>query len=474
MSKNEPLHVLVVEDDADTRQNLADVLELDEYQVDSAASAEELLRERDWSQISVVILDRKLPDGTAEELLPKLRKIAPHAAVIVATGYADVNGAISAIRNGAADYLIKPIQVDILRATIARIVERRDLAREKERHQDALRAILETSPCMIVILRFDHRIVYFSPFAEKLTGYTAHDVFGQDFYKLFLPEEKMPLEDVLVRQHENEVRCHDGSFRSIVWNANQLHDYDGAVAVLAVGLDITERKRSEERALQAQRLAAIGETMTGLAHESRNALQRSTACLEMLALEVEDRPEALDLVCRIQRAQRDLQQLYEEVRQYAAPLKLNRAKTDLGRSWRETWADLATIREGRGLELIEEIAAADLTCCVDRFALGQVWRNILENAIHVSPAGGRITVICSDVNQEGLPALRIVFRDQGPGLTADQRKRIFEPFFTTKTKGTGLGMAIAQRIVHSHGGNIEVGTRSTSGAEIIVTIPRGE
>ena len=70
-----------------------------------------------------------------------------------------------------------------------------------------------------------------------------------------------------------------------------------------------------ERALQTERLAAIGEMVAGLAHESRNALQRSKACLEMLALEVEDRPEALDLVARTQRAHDHLSTLYEEVRQ---------------------------------------------------------------------------------------------------------------------------------------------------------------
>jgi signal transduction histidine kinase len=65
-----------------------------------------------------------------------------------------------------------------------------------------------------------------------------------------------------------------------------------------------------------------------------------------------------------------------------------------------------------------------------------------------------------------------VFRDNGPGLTADQRERIFEPFYTTKTKGTGLGMAIAKRIVQSHGGRIEAGDAPGRGAQIIVTLPR--
>jgi signal transduction histidine kinase len=69
-------------------------------------------------------------------------------------------------------------------------------------------------------------------------------------------------------------------------------------------------------------------------------------------------------------------------------------------------------------------------------------------------------------------AFRIVIRDNGPGLTAEQQNRIFEPFFTTKTKGTGLGMAIAKRVVDAHGGVIQVGNSRSGGAEIVIILPR--
>ena len=68
-------------------------------------------------------------------------------------------------------------------------------------------------------------------------------------------------------------------------------------------------------------------------------------------------------------------------------------------------------------------------------------------------------------------SFRLAFRDNGPGLNPDQRQRIFEPFFTTKTKGTGLGMAIAKRIVEAHGGQIAVGSGVDQGTEILVTLP---
>src|SRR5262245_16720860 len=108
------LHVLVIDDDADTRANLRDILGLDGYHVETAGTAAEVLRRDDWASFSAILLDRKLPDGSAEDLLPRLRELAPEAAILVVTGYADLEGAITAIRHGAADYLTKPINPDLI------------------------------------------------------------------------------------------------------------------------------------------------------------------------------------------------------------------------------------------------------------------------------------------------------------------------------------------------------------------------
>jgi two-component system sensor kinase FixL len=240
---------------------------------------------------------------------------------------------------------------------------------------------------------------------------------------------------------------------------------------LKVGQDISALKQAQERTLQAERLAAIGQMVAGLAHESGNALARSQACLEMLTMEVEDRPDALDLIGRIQKAQNHLQQLYGEVRNYAAPLKLERQVQSLRSIWRQAWANLVDQRQERTTSLHEECEGIDLHRLVDAFRLEQVFRNIFENSLAACSDPVKITVTCSAASLEGQVALRIAVRDNGPGLNPEQRQRIFEPFFTTKTKGTGLGMAIAQRIIEAHGGQIMVGTPPHRGAEIQLLLP---
>ena len=121
----DPLSLLVVEDDPDTRSNLTDILEMDGYRVRAVESLAQALREADWSAYFAIVLDRKLPDGNSETVLPQLRKLAPQAAIVVVTGYDDLTGAIAAIRNGAADYLIKPVDPDMLRNRLRQLADKR-------------------------------------------------------------------------------------------------------------------------------------------------------------------------------------------------------------------------------------------------------------------------------------------------------------------------------------------------------------
>lgn len=355
-------HIVVVEDDFDTRANLRDILELDGFSVSGAGSAAEALSRADWAEVFAVILDRRLPDGTADQILPKLRQVAPDVSVIIVTGYADLDGVIAALRQGADDYILKPVDAGLLLASVNRIVKR--------------------------------------------------------------------------RQAEEDLR------------------------------------RAQQRLVQGERLSAIGEAMTGLVHESRNALQRSQACLELLALRLEGNEEAIDLIDRIQRAQDDLHQLYEEVREYAAPLRLRLKPVDVADVLGQAWEELHPKRAGRRACLTAKTGDIDTSCDVDTFGLRRAFSNILENALAACDDPTDIEATFSDARLRGTPALAIELRDNGPGLDQEQVQRIFDAFFTTKTHGTGLGMAIVKRTIDAHGGRIEAGNANGAGAMFRITLPR--
>ena len=233
-------------------------------------------------------------------------------------------------------------------------------------------------------------------------------------------------------------------------------------------VDLEEAQR---RALRAERLAAIGQMIAGLAHESRNALQRSQACLEMLTFRLEGRPGELDLAAGIQDAQDDLLRLHEEVRGYAAPMGLDLHETRLRDLLRVAWDQLEGKKRGRVVHLVD-CGEGDDRCLVDAPRLVRVFRNVLDNSLAACHDPVEVAVAWSGVDLGGRPAVRVSLRDNGPGLSADQRENLFEPFYTTKTQGMGLGMAIVRRIVEAHGGTIVAG-EAAPGTEIVMTLPRG-
>ncbi|MFO0969335.1 MAG: protoglobin domain-containing protein [Gemmataceae bacterium] len=366
--------------------------------------------------------------------------------------------------------------------SLERVAADRRLAEEKDRSQRVFRTLVEAAPCVIILLDTHRRVVYFSNHAEQVTGYEARAVRGRPLFDILQGDDLAPfaaaLDAVLAgtptRGLETAIRCADDSPRWLLWNLEKLPIEGEGPAVLIVALDITGLRTAQEQTVQSARLAAIGQMMTGLAHESGNALARSQSCLEMLTWEVEDKPEALDLVQRVQKALDHLRQLLEEVRGYAAPIKLDCFRWNLATVWRQAWDNLALSRKGRDALLQEETEGTDLNISVDSYRLEQVFRNLFENALAATKDPVRITVRAKTALLSGSEALEIRVEDNGPGLTAETKRRIFEPFFTTKSRGTGLGMPIAKRIIEAHRGHIEAGQGTQGGAEMRIVLPRGE
>lgn len=326
------------------------------------------------------------------------------------------------------------------------------------------------------------RIVYVTPAFCRMTGFTPEEIIGKTPRILQGPNTERAVLAKL-RRHLSEGRSYtcelinyrkDRSEYLVHLTIDPVRDADGKVTHwVAVQQDVTERRRAEEMLAQADRLAAIGTAMAGLSHESRNALQRMQASLDVLAEMSANQPEVMEQINNIRLSQDDLFQLYEEVREFAAPVRLDPQTSYVDNIVHDTWATLAIKREGRSIRFRESPCNIDLQCDVDQFAMRQVFRNILENSLAACSDPVEIEVSFDDGSMiDGEPALCVRIRDNGPGLNEEQRRRIFDEFYTTKPSGTGLGMAIVRRLVEAHGGRVEVAPQSRAGAEVVVTLPR--
>jgi two-component system, NtrC family, sensor kinase len=283
------------------------------------------------------------------------------------------------------------------------------------------------------------------------------------------------LRNGMIRILRSHWRGDEAALSLVLQALNKLLDLDLAIIGDAYEIDYLKREQdlheAQQRAVQAERLAAIGQMATGIAHESRNALQRIGASAEMLEPEVEGNATALALLARIQQSQAHLHRLLDEVRNYAAPVVLDVSACRITEAWREAWELLRAQRNEQQATLREHLETTELAIQADRFRLVQVFRNLLDNAAAACGDSAQIDIHCQSALLGSAPAIRVRVLDNGSGLNAEQRRRIFEPFYTTKPTGTGLGMAITQRLVEAHGGTICVGDDSSSGAEIVVTLP---
>jgi signal transduction histidine kinase len=233
-----------------------------------------------------------------------------------------------------------------------------------------------------------------------------------------------------------------------------------------------ERERAQEQAVQAERLAAIGQVVAGLAHESRNSLQQIHAAAAMLGRRLRDAHE-MSLVEEINTAHDRLHDLLEAVRTYAMPLKLDRQDADLAKLWRAAWEGLVPLRQGRVARFLEDTGEMPARCWADAGALVRLFRILLKNSLEACGDPAVIEVRCRLTELNGQAALRVEIADNGSGLTDEQRRRLFEPFYTTKIRGTGLGLACARRIVQAHGGRMAARAAPGRGTEIEVLLPKG-
>jgi signal transduction histidine kinase len=242
-----------------------------------------------------------------------------------------------------------------------------------------------------------------------------------------------------------------------------------ADALRASLIRIRKLREARDRLIQAERLAAIGQMVSGIAHESRNFLQKISAAVESLQSKGAWDPDDSADLASIRRGCDGLTRLLNDLREYAAPITLDRCRCDVANVWRSAWKSLSHQHAGKDATLIECLDSESAWASIDHFRIEQVFRNLFENALAACPGPARITVRSENRAPDGM--LRITVSDNGPGLKAAQPSSVFEPFFTTKTQGTGLGLSIVRRIIEAHGGTIRARNGAKEGAAFELELP---
>lgn len=247
--------------------------------------------------------------------------------------------------------------------------------------------------------------------------------------------------------------------------------------MLGTHTDITEKKQVIEALAQTEKLQSIGILAGGIAHDFNNLLQSVFGFVDMMkrSLERADVKKTADLLSKtsihLERAQSLTQQLLT-FSKGGMPVRKPQRLEDFVQ---ET---VAFALSGSNLFPVFDIPAGLMACDIDKHQISQVIDNLVINARHAMPLGGRLDVVLSNVTAEQAPAalprkefVRLSIRDFGHGIAPEHLPNIFVPFFTTKAAGSGLGLATCYSIVNKHEGLIEVESELGKGSVFYVYLP---
>ncbi len=240
---------------------------------------------------------------------------------------------------------------------------------------------------------------------------------------------------------------------------------NGAICLLT---DLTELAALQQRMQLKENLAALGELSAGIAHEFKNALATISGYAQLIRGEASG-GDASDYAEHILEQTRNITHVVTEFLKYARPLEIS-----------DEMVPLQAVVERVVKEVGEALPQVKIRCEGmfgdvegDEGLLRQALLNLARNAAEAcGEAGDGCVVVCGElVRGEEAGSQRITVADNGPGIARDALAKLFRPFFTTKANGTGLGLAVVQKIIVQHGGQVEARNKPERGAEFIVTLP---
>lgn len=239
----------------------------------------------------------------------------------------------------------------------------------------------------------------------------------------------------------------------------------GALCLLS---DLTELAALQHQIQVKESLAALGELSAGIAHEFKNSLATISGYAQMIRSEAAgDVAENAQLILD---QTRSLAHVVTEFLKFARPLELSNEEVAV-----ETLVERAVSEVRDAIPDVEITVSGEMEhISGDEALLRQALLNLVRNAAEAAGSqsfGGRVMVAGTVETNAGRPVQRITISDNGPGIPPGDLSRIFAPFYTTKVNGTGLGLAVVQKIVLQHGGSVEARNRPEGGAELIVWLP---
>ena len=382
---------------------------------------------------------------------------------------------------GMADF--SPEKVDnLITGSAARFLKTLVCQLQELRQKQEINAgVIMSATDALITIDSDHVVVGYNHGAEQMFGYTRQEALGQDL-KLIIPPPFTEVHrdyvrrylatreaHVLGRQRRLTARRRDGQEfpLSISFSVAEIQ---GNLYFTAIMRDITEYTAMEDRVLQSERLAAVGNTVAHIAHEIKNPLLIIGGFARQLLKAPGFDDQARRKLSIMAEEVSNLEEMVAEMRDFVRRPPTQKRPGQIAAVVAEALELFQDTFKEHHIQVrrVEETPLPPVT--FDPQQVHQVLINLFKNALEAMPKGGEIT-ITSRVKGD---KVEISVTDTGVGLAPEVAGNIFQPYFTTKAKGTGLGLAICQNIIQEHGGCIFADSAPGQGATFTIQLPLKE
>ena len=496
--------ILLIDDEPDLLRVLARSLKADGHEVATALNGPEGLSAFAGQRPAIVITDIRMPGMSGIEVLKRIKEREPDAEVIIITGHGDMDNAVEALHFGASDFITKPFRGETLAIGIRRAEEKIDLrrrlkeytldlenkieksTRELRRRSNFLTKVIRSSNDGVVATDEELRIVVFNPGAERIFGFLQEDVIHSRYLSDLLPQDlvesfqlamsaerafkELPWREVMIVSKNGESIPVMFSGSVLVEEAKKL----GTVAFLQ---DLREIKRLQRELVHSERLAAIGQTVAGLAHGIKNilhGLKGGSYLVEVGITKKNDEKlrKGWDMIKRgIERTSNLVLDLlsYSKERQpqfeKCSPNSIAAEVCDLVRERAQQ----------EHTELVCDFDPAIGPVLMDPHTIHTVLLNLLSNAMDAclfDEDTGKRWQVAVRTTAEANQMIRFEVSDNGTGMSDEVQAKMFTSFYSTKGhRGTGLGLLVTHKLIEEHGGRIKVETRLGRGTIVTVWLP---
>ncbi|HEV2705068.1 MAG TPA: PAS domain S-box protein [Pyrinomonadaceae bacterium] len=365
--------------------------------------------------------------------------------------------------------------------TVRDLSELRQIEAVARVQQSLLTNILESAREAICALDPSGHLMWCNSATTRMGGYPQEELIGHHFLEWTIEADRPHAAERFAlalagKPQAIELRfvARDGSVRYLEGDNTPLVVDGNVTGVLSISRDVTEIRHERERAAQADKLRALGQLASGVAHDFNNALAAILGRAQLLRRDARDEETAHSLDV-IQTAAEDAAATVRRIRAFARQSpEESGARVDLGELvadaieiTRMRWENDARAR-GVNYDVWLE-ADCELYAKANASELREVFVNLIFNALDAMPEGGELAIKCTAQDER----IRLSFADTGAGMTEEVRGRMFEPFYTTKgSQGTGLGLFVSYGIVQRHGGTIQADSEPGRGTTFVVTLPR--